>query len=94
MARWRTPFYRIEGGESWADVYERIGPFLEGLQAAPPARELILVSHGGSMSVALLYLAGKPIAEFEILQLENCAVRTVVLDGGGREGGAGVGWTH
>ncbi len=83
MALWRAPHYRIEQGESWADVYERMRRFLEALHSAPPARELILVSHGGAMSVALTYLDGKPIDDFEIMQLENCAVRTVVLAVGG-----------
>lgn len=31
------------------------------------------------MSVALDYLAGKPIDDFVLTPLDNCAVRTVVL---------------
>ena len=81
MALWRDPHFRIEGGESWADVHDRVARFLDGLRASPPARELILVTHGGSMSVALDYLAGKAIDGFVITPLENCAVRTVMLDG-------------
>ncbi len=80
MARWRNPYERIEQGESWADVYDRVKNFLEGLRASPPARELILVTHGGAMSIALDYLAGKPIDEFVLTPLDNCAVRTVVLE--------------
>ena len=76
---WREPHYRIEQGESWADVYDRVGAFLAALSAAPPARELILVTHGGAMSVALSIIAGTPIDKFEVMALENCAVRTVTL---------------
>jgi broad specificity phosphatase PhoE len=79
IATWRDPHYRIPEGESWADVYERMGRFLDTLRTSPPCRELILVSHGGAMNIALLYLAGRPIDEFELLPIENCAVRTVVL---------------
>jgi broad specificity phosphatase PhoE len=79
MALWRDPHFRIDQGESWADVHERVAGFLESLRAAPPARELILVTHGGCMSVALDYLAGKSIDTFVITPLENCAVRTVTL---------------
>ena len=79
MALWRDPHFRIDQGESWADVHERVARFLDALRATPPARELILVTHGGSMSVALDYLAGKPIDTFVLTPLENCAVRTVVL---------------
>ena len=80
MALWRDPHFRIDQGESWADVHVRVARFLDSLRAAPPASELILVTHGGSMSVALDYLAGKPIDSFVITPLENCAVRTVVLE--------------
>jgi len=76
---WAEPRYRIEQGESWADVYDRVSAFLDGLRAAPPARELILVTHGGAMSVALAYLEGTPIDEFKLVPLDNCAVRTVTL---------------
>jgi broad specificity phosphatase PhoE len=79
MALWRDPHFRIDGGESWADVHARVTRFLNGLRSSPPACELILVTHGGTMSVALDYLAGKPIDTFVLTPLENCAVRTVVL---------------
>lgn len=79
LALWRNPRYRIDGGESWADVYERVAAFFERLKRSPAARELILVTHGGTMSVALSYLEGKPIDEFQILPLENCALRSVVI---------------
>ena len=76
---WKEPHFRIEQGESWADVYDRVASFLDRLRAAPPARELILVTHGGAMSVALAYLEGTPIDEFKLVPLDNCAVRTVAL---------------
>jgi probable phosphoglycerate mutase len=79
MTLWRDPHYRIEQGESWADVNERMAEFIGRLRSAPPAQELILVTHGGAMNVALAYLAGKSIDQFELAPLENCAVRSVVL---------------
>lgn len=79
LARFRDVRYRIQEGESWADVYERMAVFLDRLRGEPPARELILVTHGGAMSIALGYLAGIPIDGWELTPLENCAVRTLVL---------------
>ena len=79
---WREPHYRIEGGESWADVFDRVRPYLDQLIASPPARELILVTHGGTMSVALTCLAGGTVDAFKITPLENCALRTVVVPAG------------
>lgn len=79
-ARWWSNMHdRFDGGESWADVYDRVAAFLDGLRAHAPARELILVAHGGSVNVALTYLAGKPVDEMTWERLENCAVRTVTL---------------
>ena len=37
LQRLRSPYQRIEQGESWADVYDRVKTFLDGLKAAPPA---------------------------------------------------------
>ena len=82
IATWRDPHVRIEQGESWADVYERVGRFIDALRKAPPAGELVLVTHGGSMNVALWYLAGKSIDSFELAPLENCALRSVVVPAG------------
>lgn len=79
IASWRQPHYRIEGGESWADVHERVAAFLEKLRNDPPAREIIAVSHGGAISVMLHHLAGGAIDAFTVQPLENCAVRTVTL---------------
>ena len=87
MALWRDPHFRIAEGESWADVRARVGRFLDGLRASPPAEEIILVTHGGAMSVALDYLAGKAIDSFVVMPLENCAVRTVVVSARDVRGG-------
>lgn len=76
---WSDMHERFEGGESWADVYDRVAAFLDGLRTAPPAREIILVAHGGTVNVALTYLAGKPVDDMAFERLENCAVRTIAM---------------
>jgi probable phosphoglycerate mutase len=80
LVTWRQPRYRIENGESWADVFERVAAFVQRMQTSPPAPEIICVTHGGAMSVALQHLAGGAIDDFQIEALENCAVRTVTLN--------------
>lgn len=79
FALWRTWDYRIEGGESWADVHARVEALLRRLAQRPPAAELILVTHGGAMNVILHHLAGGTGDGFEMQPLENCALRTVEL---------------
>ena len=76
---WRDPHHCIEDGESWADVFVRVQAFFERLRVSPPARELILVTHGGTMNVAMSLVSGGTIDAFELAPLENCAVRTIAL---------------
>jgi 2,3-bisphosphoglycerate-dependent phosphoglycerate mutase len=61
--RWTDPDFRFEGGESRRDVYVRVGGFLAGLLADPPADELVLVSHGGALRVARAFLEGIAIED-------------------------------
>lgn len=79
--RWWTDMHaRFDGGgESWADVYDRVAGFLDRLRTTAPAREVILVAHGGTVNVALTYLAGKPVEAMTFERIENCAVRTVIV---------------
>lgn len=79
-AMWGAWDHEIDEGESWADVFVRLAAFFERLRSAPPAAELILVTHGGTMNIALHALAGGvPSGEFKLNRLENCAVRTVEI---------------
>jgi broad specificity phosphatase PhoE len=50
------------------------------LRSSAPAEELVLVTHGGTMSVLLRHLEGCAIDDFVMQPLENCALRTVVLE--------------
>ena len=61
-------------------MYVRTTAFLRRLAEDPPADELLLVTHGGAMNVILHHLAGGSGDGFEMLPLENCALRTVRLD--------------
>ncbi|MEX2246785.1 MAG: histidine phosphatase family protein [Dehalococcoidia bacterium] len=74
---WREPDIRPDEGESWRDVYLRAGEMIDRLREDPPAREMVLVTHGGTMNVALTYLAGLPLEQMEWRRFENCALVTV-----------------
>ena len=69
----------VNEGESWYDVHTRIAALLARLRSSPPAREMILVTHGGALNVALHCLRGADDATFALERFENCAVRTVEL---------------
>jgi probable phosphoglycerate mutase len=64
----------FERGESTRQHYERVARFMDGLLAAPPAPEIALVSHGGTVRRIRSYLRGgyeqedwAPVANGEVI---------------------------
>jgi broad specificity phosphatase PhoE len=49
---------RPDGGESLDEVYERVGAFLEWVDAQGHDGDVILVSHGGAIRAMRAYVAG------------------------------------
>ena len=50
--------WKPQGGESYEEVQARAAPILDRLAAAHPAREVVIVSHGGVMTALWAYVAG------------------------------------
>jgi broad specificity phosphatase PhoE len=50
--------WKPQGGESFDEVQARVGPILDRLAAAHPARDVVVVSHGGVMTTLWAYVAG------------------------------------
>jgi probable phosphoglycerate mutase len=74
---WKRHDEEIEGGETNRQMYRRVAAFLEALRRAPPADNIVLVSHGGTINMALAYLAGISIEDMQWQRVGNCAVTTV-----------------
>ena len=56
----RRPWaWKPDGGESYEDVRARVAPILDRLAAAHPAKDVIVVSHGGVMLCLWAYVAGR-----------------------------------
>jgi broad specificity phosphatase PhoE len=53
--RWH---WRPNGGESLADVYERVVPVFEHITAEGSGRDIVVVSHGGVMLALCAYVTG------------------------------------
>lgn len=71
--------YRFKNGESPADVYDRIGSFVENLyrdfQNPHFPNNLIIVTHGMTMRVLLMKLFNKTVDEFDSwVNPKNCTV--------------------
>ncbi|WP_432094689.1 histidine phosphatase family protein [Streptomyces sp. bgisy100] len=82
-------FYRFAQGESGADVYDRVGAFLESLHRSfedpdhPP--NVLLVTHGLTMRLFCMRWFHWTVAEFESLSNPgNADSRTLILGTGGR----------
>lgn len=50
--------WRPAGGESYEDVKARVGPVLDRLARAHPARDVVIVSHGGVMQTLQAHVTG------------------------------------
>jgi 2,3-bisphosphoglycerate-dependent phosphoglycerate mutase len=50
--------WKPQDGESYEEVQARVGPILNRLAAAHPARDVVVVSHGGVMTTLWAYAAG------------------------------------
>ena len=50
--------WKPRDGESYEEVQARAGPILDRLAAAHPARDVVIVSHGGVMTTLWAYVAG------------------------------------
>lgn len=82
-------FYRFAQGESGADVYDRVGAFLESLyrsfEAADHPENVLIVTHGLTMRLFCMRWFHWPVAEFESLSNPgNAEMRVLELGADGR----------
>lgn len=72
------PFHVFQppGGESYAELHNRVGTFFDSLFENHRNDTLLLVSHTGALTMLLLKLMDKPITRenYEIYKLGNTAV--------------------
>jgi broad specificity phosphatase PhoE len=71
-AGWEDPDLAVGGGETFREVYERVGSLLA--EASGP---LVLVSHGVTIRAAYAWLHGLPVHANSIPRVENGAVLRV-----------------
>lgn len=77
--QWHDPDLALDGGESHRQLYERVGNYFDGLLSAPPADEIAVVAHGGSVRMALLYLQGHPVEELARTEVDNGSIHTLTV---------------
>jgi broad specificity phosphatase PhoE len=84
MAAWYTTpqTVRIPGGESLADVRDRVMAAIHALAAHHPAQTIVLVSHTVVVRVILLAILGLGNDRFWRLRQDNCAINVFEIEGG------------
>ena len=70
-------YYRFNQGESPADVYERVYPFMDHIQEQKE-KKVVIVTHGLTLRIILMKLLDLTVEEYELLKNpENASVTTI-----------------
>ena len=79
LRQWRTdPSAKPPGGESAMEFTLRVGAALQEIVDRHRDENLIVVAHGGSLSVGLAVLVGEP-GRWQDYQMTNCGISVVDL---------------
>jgi broad specificity phosphatase PhoE len=75
----RNPDYAPHGGESPRDVTERFCGCLQGIAARHRGERVLVVAHGGALSMGLAHLLDGSYTEWRRV-MDNCAVSELVVE--------------
>jgi alpha-ribazole phosphatase len=64
-------------GESYPDLVARVVPLIESLNAAHSGRDIITVTHGGTIRAALGMTLGGPPAIAHAFTIDNCSISII-----------------
>jgi probable phosphoglycerate mutase len=83
LVRWRTAPYhvRMPGGETLAEVEERVWPAVQQAAAGHPGRTVLVVTHDTPVRVVLKHILGLSEEGFWRLRLDNAAINEVGFAG-------------
>jgi broad specificity phosphatase PhoE len=78
---------RPQGGESFEDLMQRVVPAIERLTTEHRGRDIVAVTHGGTIRAAVGYALGLPAQASLSFSVENCSLtRLDHLPAGGGDG--------
>ena len=77
---WREPFRRPTGGESIADMYDRIHRALRRHAATRPGVEVVLVTHGGPVRMASAPEPPTPGVPVPRIGVDNASVTSITMN--------------
>ena len=82
-------YYRFEGGESCADVFDRVSDFMNTMfrdfQKEDYARNVVIITHGMALRLFLMRWLHKPVEEFESwANPKNCEYKLLERNNNGK----------
>ncbi len=69
--------YRVPGGESLADLRDRIVPLIDHIVSSHRGEEVLVVAHGGSNRVILLNAIGAPLSALFSVGQDYCCLNII-----------------
>ena len=83
-AFWLAPAHeRAPGGESFEDLAARVTPAIDRLTAEHRGRDIIAVTHGGTIKAALSLALAIPVENALAFAIDNCSITRLDHLGGG-----------
>jgi alpha-ribazole phosphatase/probable phosphoglycerate mutase len=80
---WQSPLTtRISGGESLADVVERVMPQVKNIIKNHREQNVLLASHGGVIRVIISSVLGINMNQYWRLHLDNCSLSVLYFPSG------------
>jgi broad specificity phosphatase PhoE len=77
---WTDPHWAAEGGESLAQLHDRVAALFDELRAGPPAPVVALVTHGDTIRAAQAVAAGLGADHMPAVTPHNGSVTRLELD--------------
>lgn len=76
---WREPFVRPDGGESIADMYDRVHRAFRRHAEARPGLDIVLVTHGGPVRMAATPEPPTPGVPVPRIGVDNASVTSITV---------------
>lgn len=74
-----STFVPTGNGETFLQLIERVGGFLEEIKEDPPGERALAVSHGAAIRAMLAYVESTPLKSFWKPVVDNCQLITLQL---------------
>jgi probable phosphoglycerate mutase len=75
--------FRFPGGESFAEMQQRVVAGIQELVARHPGQTIVAVSHADPIKAAVAHAVGTPLDLFQRIVISPCSVTAILYGSGG-----------